>query len=417
MLLLAIYALAGMFTAPFHADESMYISESRDYVTFFVIGQPHSLRVDPPVQIGSPDYLRLLTGTVSTNAMGFVLWHTGYRDLENWQPAWEYTDDWMQNLAAGRLPPDSVLHRARLVSAYFLAGSIGLIAMIATRIASPRAGLLAAMAFGLNPVILLNGRRAMQEGALMFFTLLSVWLALRAVEKRRWFDWALLGMAMALALASKASALVPLIGIVLGLILAMRRIDLKAIAITALSAAIMFLAITPAIWTNPPARLRLAAELRRDVLAGQTDASPDAHRSLIDRATALVTQPFPSKVQYYESPDFAGIDDLQREIDVYDSSPLRGILLPAPVGIALALLGLMHLLQTRRMNPLLLAWAGLTPLLLVMVVPLAWGRYYLPWTLAVTVFAGFGLDFLAGSVQSFWPEKFRLITLTRPSKP
>jgi hypothetical protein len=414
LVLLVLYALAGVFTAPFHADESMYVSQSRDYVTYFVIGSPNSLRVDPPAEIDSPGYLRLLTGTVSTNLMGFVLWHTGYRDLDNWQAAWHYPDGIATNRAAGRIPPNDVLQRGRAVSALFLGSSIVLVALIGEKVASQRAGILAATVFTLNPVILLNGRRAMQEGALMFFTLMTVWAAMRAVEKRRWYDWLLLGASMALAFASKASALIPLAGIMLGVLLALHRFDAKALLLTGVSAITLFLVMTPAIWTNPPARMRLAIELRQEVLHGQTAASPLAHHSATDRITALKHQVFPGEIQYFESPDFADDDILHTEIVRYDGSPLRGVSLPAWIAIGLAGMGLLY----RRSSPIMMCWAGLTLIGIAVMVPLGWQRYYLPCTLAAVIFTGLGLDFLLMTVQAFLPEKFRLAPRAAiPSRP
>jgi hypothetical protein len=50
---------------------------------------------------------------------------------------------------------------------------------------------------------------------------------------------------------------------------------------------------------------------------------------------------------------------------------------------------------------LVLSWLLTTGLLTLITVPLAWQRYYLPWTLAAVTLAGLGLDFCWRTGQSY----------------
>jgi hypothetical protein len=465
LLAMSLYIVGGIFSAPFHADEADHLSKARDYVVYFVIGQPGLLRVDPPVAIHSEAYNRLLTGTVNAYLTGFILWHTG-TPLDSWPPMWYYPQTVAENRAAGRWPSESVLHRGRLASALLTAGGVWLIASLGNRIAGRSAGFFCALLYTLHPTILLNGRRGMQEGTLMFFCLLSVWLALRTLDKPTPFRAALLGIALGLALASKLTALLTLVAVLIALLLpfptpgfvgtrfissAYRlfrkpekpvrdvssltiRTALMTTIIPLTTAAGIYLLLTPAIWSNPLDRSRLAAELRAQALQGQTRAAPDAYDNILERPLGLLHQP----MQYYESPDFADDPRLKAEIAAYDHSLWRGITFPWPLGIALAIIGIISLpLSTVERGPggevkntssplvesgsnlspspqwrgvwgevnpqahLILLWLLITALGLLLSVPLAWTRYYLPWIVPLVLLMGLGLDICARAMQAY----------------
>ena len=65
---------------------------------------------------------------------------------------------------------------------------------------------LASLYYALNPALLIEGRRAMMEGSLTFFSLLTVLAGIWLLQKRRWWTAILLGIAAGLALASKHTA-------------------------------------------------------------------------------------------------------------------------------------------------------------------------------------------------------------------
>ncbi|HLA44274.1 MAG TPA: hypothetical protein VJZ27_12600, partial [Aggregatilineales bacterium] len=130
LVFLMCYIIAGLTIAPFHGDEADHLYMARDYVTYFVIGAPERLRVDPPVAIDSEAHIRLLGGTLSAYLTGLLLWQSGYRDLENWHPLWYYPDDVATNRAAGRYPAFDVLWRGRFASAFLTGGCVWLLAAL-----------------------------------------------------------------------------------------------------------------------------------------------------------------------------------------------------------------------------------------------------------------------------------------------
>lgn len=411
-LALSLYVLAGMFSVPFHADEAIHLANARAYVVYFVIGEPRSLRVDPPVAIDSDPYNRLLSGTLSAYLTGFVLWHSGSVHLENWTPAWYFPESPVQNRAAGRYPAAEVLRWGRLAAALLTAGGVWVMARLGTRLVGRRAGLLSALVFGLHPVILLNGRRAMQEGALLFFTLLFVWLAIRWVERQDNVAVFAAGLAGGLALASKPSALIAWLGVVLGVTALMgleeerRRSHFIGLGIMLVTGGLVYLALTPAIWSDPLDRMLLAARLRADVLRGQTAASPDAYEAALQKWAALLTQPFLSELQYYESPAFTADEGIAQEIARYEASFLRGAAVPLWIGLPLVGLGAARLtrgaFKSRQPAAIMVwAWTAVTLIAVGQAVPLAWARYYLPSTLVTLLLVGLGLDNLIGALHSY----------------
>jgi hypothetical protein len=473
--LLSFYVIAGLFVTPFHGDESQHLALSRDYVAYFVIGDPWRLRVDPPVPIHSEAYLRLLDGTLSAYLTGFILWHTGHMSLDNPHPAWYYPDDVAANRAAGRYPAPDLLHWGRLASALFTAAGVWVMDALGKKLRSPTAGLGAAAMFALHPLILLNGRRVMQEGALMLFSLLVVWLGIRFAEKPSFQNSLLWGMVGGLALASKPTAIITLIGVGMGVLggiltsppsplskgegepekkpsppkvaeptmakeapLFWRGVGVRYYLLAVIIAIPIYLILTPATWTDPPARLWLAAQMRREALAGQTAASGDGYETLWEGGQALFTMPFPAAIQYYESDDFAQDVDLQQEIRHYQAHWLRGLGLPAWLGMSLVVLGLVftsppsplskddgesapplppspsvieqplpkkapllwrvvgvRLITSPSPVTLILGgWLLISALVTFLAVPLAWQRYYIPYLLPLILLAGFGLDTL-----------------------
>ncbi len=430
------YILGGIFSVPFHADEADHLFKSQDYVAYFVLGDPFRLRVDPPVAINSEQHIRLLTGTTSAYLTGFVLWHTGVR---LWPSAWYYPESVESNRQAGRWPSDSILWRGRLASAFLTALSVVCVFHIAQKLSphrQARIGLFSALLFTLHPVILLNGRRVMQEGTLLFLTLLLVWQAIRTVENPTWKNWSGLGVISGCAFASKPTALLAIIGVLVGVVIAnfllpfieSRCMEQKTEGTGAvydppralklfvyplggflMAASLVYLLLTPAIWNNPPARLLLAAQLRQDALQGQASASPQAYTNWGERTAALLTQPYPATIHYYESPDFASDSKLNNEIRRYEKSWWDGVKIPMWLGMGWVMLGFTAILmpligknETKVKKPVMifLSWVLITLIGLFVSVPMAWQRYYLPLTLIGIFLAGFGLDFLTHTMHA-----------------
>ena len=213
--LLATYCLAGLSLATFHGDEAMHIYTSHDYVTAFVQRQPQHLTVRPPYHPDSDQHLRLLNGSVTRYAIGLSWQLAGLseRALPP-PPGWDWPNSYAVNRTNGYLPLPALLAAARRPSALFLAVSVAAMFGLGGRLGGRGLAYLASGLYAVNPVVLLAGRRAMSEGALLCFGLATV-LTAAAISGRETSDertpltwWAGLGVLGGLALASKHSGVV-----------------------------------------------------------------------------------------------------------------------------------------------------------------------------------------------------------------
>jgi hypothetical protein len=218
LLLLGVYIFWGMVRVPFHGDESTLIRMSMDFAYIFedhaiqnVVYNPNA--GDRPVeqetrkQTGAIDPLTIglawtIAGMDRSGLNGFWIWYPPGR-----------IDEWTYNALRGNLPDTRLLDIARIPSTLFMALSIVVVFVIALGLSRSRpAAWIAAFLYATTPSILVNGRRAMQEGALLLFTSLVVLCALfllQAIRERNlhWrrilLGYGLLGLFSGLALASK----------------------------------------------------------------------------------------------------------------------------------------------------------------------------------------------------------------------
>lgn len=408
---LSLYLLAGIDTVPFHADEALHLMLAQDYAAYFVLLDPTRLDSSPPLAIDSTPYSRLLSGTVSAYTTGWMLWHSG-QALEDWPQGWYFPQSVKWNKEQGRWPNDSVLWRGRLASSFFTVLGLWGIYTLGTKLRGVWVGMFCASLYALHPMILLNGRRVMQEGALICLSLLLILWAGRVLERPTFPRWLGLGVLGGIALAVKPTALLVMASTALGMVIwtGLQHKSLPSFlfhgSFASGVALFLFVLLTPAIWRNPPARMQLAAQLRAEALAGQAEASPDAYQTWRRRLAAMWIQPFPHQVQYYESPNFAEDTRLQVQIDAYQSSFWDGIALPAVLGMGLAGIGLISLVLFPKATPypvLMITWVTVVGLALVVSVPMAWGRYYLPLTLPVLLLAGTGADVIRSCLLRDYP--------------
>ncbi len=413
--LLMGYVLVGYTRVPFHGDEADHLFKGRDFMTYFVEGDPDALRVRPPVAIDSEQHIRLLTGATTAYLTGYALWSAGVEKWE-WPAPWYYGLDYAWNVENGRRPEEFKLHRARLVTTLLTMLSIPVVGAIAYHLAVPDknkpyiASLVAGFLVATHPVWLLNGRRVMQEAALGAFSLMAVWLALLVIQKPTPLRWIGLTLAAGLCLAAKPTGVIS-VGLVIGTLAIlqlgrcffhirnecspMNRRQWIEVSGMAFGAVGVYILLTPAIWDAPFDRIRLAGELRVQILEGQTKASADAYDTHWAQGVALIQQPFLSDLQYYESPAFERV--LDDEIAHYENAHLDGWQMSCPFGVMwtmLAAFGFVTLIPYWRYPTAFvgLVWVLGTATALGISVPLAWQRYYLLWSLIGCILAGIGLQ-------------------------
>lgn len=386
-----LYILAGVPSAPFHGDEAMQITMSRDYFTAVVERRPPELLVAPPYAVDSPGWLRLINGSVNAYTVGLSLHLTGHTaaDLPK---LWQWPLSVEANIEQGSYPTDALLMPSRIPSALFLALSAVAIFLLGREIGGRPLAYLACALYILNPIVLLNGRRAMMEGSLLAFGLLAVWAAARIrpdrAKLRRWL-W--LGLFSGLALLSKHSAILFVIGAFawVGLSVSLRQ-HWRNLAGAALLTGAIFIAGSPALWSDPVARLGDLLRERQALLESQTRAQPAGAMPISQRLEWLLTQPFIRPTEYYEAAFWGNSPIIQAEIHELESSPWRGIPAGTLFGSLLTLLaGLGIIVAAWKRHIGLLIWLSITALSL-MVNPLPWQRYDLPLIPIVALLAALG---------------------------
>lgn len=415
LLALALYIAAGVPLVSFHGDEAMQVYMSDDYAVAFFDRDLPRLTAGPPYNIDAEAQLRILNGSVNRYSIGLA-WHlAGYSraDLPP-APGWDWGLDYDTNVASGHRPPDALLWLARLPSALLLAVSAAAMFGLGWQMGGRPLAYAASALYTLNPVILLNGRRAMMEGSLLAFGLLAVLLAAVISRKRAqgaapgplW--WLALAAAAALTLASKHSGAVFVAAafgwVALAELLRRRPRELAGaglrLAASGALALALFVALSPALWGDPPARLLDLAAVRAELLSIQVQADPAAPMPLAQRAEFALTQPFIAPAMHFEAGGWTSFAPISGEIARYMQSPLSGWQFGPLAGAALTLLAAfgaaaLAVPRLRGGTPPghaagLLLWLALV-LAVMFANPLPWQRYYLPLIPPVTLLAVVGL--------------------------
>src|SRR5262249_33553487 len=106
-------------------------------------------------------------------------------------------------------PSDALLTIARIPSTLFLVLSSVAMFGIGWQFGGRLPAYFMSGLYTLNPIILLNGRRAMMEGSMLAFGLLTIWLAILISRGRtNWRWWVLFTLSAGLTLASKHTGVV-----------------------------------------------------------------------------------------------------------------------------------------------------------------------------------------------------------------
>jgi 4-amino-4-deoxy-L-arabinose transferase-like glycosyltransferase len=411
LIALMLYILVGTARVPVHADEFMQMAMARDYF-YMIRGQWDQLTFKPPVEPDTEQYLRLLNGTINKDLIGLA-WQLDGRSPETLPGiyAWAMPLEW--NRAQGNVPSDDALHAARWASAILTALGVIPAFLLGWNLRLRSLAYPAALLYALHPVILLNGRRAMAEGALMFFTLWTMyWLVAMIVAEHSatatgfvkrvpsTLRYVILGVLIGLTVAAKQTGLVVagtalLAALAAGLMRGRLRQVLARIALAGVIGLLTWFALNPAYWNDPGGALQAMLDARLTLLKAQSNGAVLVYTNPLDRVGAILTQPFLAPPQYYEAPTWAGL--LNQSVDDYQNSAVNGWDWGPVVGLVLTVLsgiGLVALIYDARHRDLvawaILIWAGAT-VLAALVIPFAWQRYYLPLTLVAIMLAAEGL--------------------------
>ncbi|MEP7286985.1 MAG: glycosyltransferase family 39 protein [Chloroflexota bacterium] len=401
-----LYVVAGMMLAPFHGDESTIIHKSRDWY-LLLQGNLAALYYQPTPTDPAEQELRLVNGVTSAYGMGIAAMLIGVPS-QDINEQWLWGADWKYNLENRHIPSSQLLFSTRLSSTLMIIVSVALVFTIARWLGGRGSAWLATLIYATMPALLLNGRRAMFEGA----TMLSIALVMAAGlaiarhiqwSKRGnlWIYWLLFGAVSGFGLASKHTLIVTILPIVVALLFVARR-DLKRTVGYALAAGItalmIFLTLNPAWWSAPFTVPREVIRLRQNLLAGQTEFY-GGYTNTQDRVVELVSAVMEAP-QYYEDkhgwPEWIG-----PQITSYDRSGVGGIAWSRVASLALVVItgGVWLVPGIRKpQNMVVFLSVFLFSLFAIFwLTPVAWQRYYLPLAALWAIAYGLSLN-AAGQV-------------------
>ncbi|MEP7290239.1 MAG: phospholipid carrier-dependent glycosyltransferase [Chloroflexota bacterium] len=432
---LVVFVLLGVPLASYHGDETTQLYSSHDYVTLFIRHDPQALLVEWPID-NELEYLRIADSTVSRYTVGLA-WHlAGYTEADLPDANFNWSTDYAGNQALGLIPDQHLMVVMRLPSAIFLALSIVVMFGIGYRFGGLPLALFVSALYSFNPVVLLNGRRALQEGSLLFFGLLTVLIGIiisQQRERRKSVSlllWLSLILAGAFTLLSKNNGFIYIAAAFLWIFLpellrprrrALLRLSLR-LALCGILLILLFIALSPGLWSNPLARIRDASAARLSAMNGQMSDDPEAPTPIERRISDILTQPYIKPLAHFEA-IYSNTYDAQSDlIAAYDASLISGIHFGILLGVPLTLLALVGIVanfipRARPYRSTSLS-IGLTTWLIINLVillwlPLPWQRYFLSLIPVVTLFTAVGLSALVGWLR----PKLRALPPALPSPP
>ena len=397
LLLYSTFFLSGINSVPFHPDESTYIHYSRELKQYLT--EPLSLAWDGTQPISEDLRHRMIDAPLVRYTIGIYPLVTG---RETTTANWDWGKSWEENTAAGALPSRELLHRSRLLIASSVPVGMLLIYLAGRNYRGWLSGWLAAVLLGLNPLILLHGRRAMAEGLILLTVSAFLWL----ISREKINPW-LLGAAAALALNAKQSTLVLIpVGV---LAVSWESLENRSFSQlvkrnSSYLAAALFLTwlLNPVIWKYPVETIAQVWELRSSLTALQTaDLYQGTAPNMFKRSLILVMNLFTTPPRIADVGNY--LEKTYQAAESYLSNPLHKILrgiIPGGFVLALTSVGFCRIVKEIHWKnfikdhklPLLLLGTALQAAGLILFVPLPWQRYVIPLIPFLTLILAVGLE-------------------------
>ncbi len=446
LVLLAIYVFIGIDDVPFHGDETTIIFMSHDYHYLVHERDLEHIRYRDINISKKEQKLRITNGTISKMAIGFA-WDVAGMTVDDIPSLNDPTVDLATNIQIGNHPSDRMLRAARwssalmlVVSAWAVVGITWLVAQAMTeRLSVIRlAAWIASAVYITTPVVLLNGRRAMFEGAFLCFVNLMVLAATRLVieqqhlrqvhepttgavkSPRKPFAWAVLtGVLAGFAIASKHTAVIAVLTVFIALFteplihlsgqsiaerlrdyVLMRGTRFVTMGLVALG---VFLFLTPAWWTGRVLNMpEIVWNERSRMLAQATEREkPATIYTPGERINAMLANAFWVAPEYAESPVWRDFPEIREQIVTYKSlwyAGRQGGAIEGALLIVAFCVGLVAMLAHWRNGSvwLTLNWLAISAIVLLFINPLNWQRYYDPLSSEVAIVIGIGVAWVGG---------------------
>lgn len=274
ILLLAVLYGWTMMDIPFHPDESTQIYMSQDLFTLF--RRPQDLAWDGDPALTDEERIRAIDAPLAKYAIGAVRAIFAIPALES---DWDWSLSWEENRSRGALPSREQLFAARAALTATLPVALWFFYRALQTILPGIGSLAGTLLLGLNPLLLLHGRRAMSEGLLLLGICFFFWAVTR--EKRN--PW-LIGISLSLVIGAKHSGigLLPA-GILAVVLIPELKQNLKDAAGNLLKMALVLftslLLLNPFYWSRPLDAIRTGLEARFELSDAQREDHLDTVKS------------------------------------------------------------------------------------------------------------------------------------------
>ena len=398
--LLSLYIVAGAALVPFHGDESSKIYVGRDYYYLFLEGDLGKIAHQAKRSSASGEYrANLASGSISNMIYGWLAASSGYA-IEDLNDDWHWGQNYAFNLESNRVPDTRLLRSARLASAAQLAAATALLFAFARITVNRPTSFIASLLFAVHPIVLLNGRRAMQEGSHMLGMMLVLLVAAWLICQRRWWQYALLGACAGLAIAAKHSSFF-VVAIVFLAIAGLSLYESKrssetrdrqvmlwyaGLMTTGIVMLLVFYLLNPGWWSAPIATATDVMSERAELLQRQVGVY-GGYQTAGQRVKGFFRFVFFGERQYFEDKQWAEYTEISEQIQIYEKSgwagaTMGGNVIAALVMLALVCAGAILVVRDRAITAqnrgLLLVWGCGIAAIIFALTPLPWARYYLP---------------------------------------
>ena len=336
--LLSLYIVAGAALVPFHGDESSKIYVGRDYYYLFLEGDLGKIAHQAKRSSASGEYrANLASGSISNMIYGWLAASSGYA-IEDLNDDWHWGQDYAFNLESNRVPDTRLLRSARLASAAQLAAATALLFAFARITVNRPTSFIASLLFAVHPIVLLNGRRAMQEGSHMLGMMLVLVVAAWLIRQRQWWQYALLGACAGLAIAAKHTsffvvAIVFLVIAGLSLYESMRRSSetrdrrvtrwLAGLVASGLVMLLVFYLLNPGWWSAPIATATDVMSERAELLQRQVGVY-GGYQTAGQQVNGFFRFVFLGERQYFEDKQWSEYAEISEQIQIYEKLGMGG---------------------------------------------------------------------------------------------
>jgi len=409
LVLLAIFVLAGVSTIPFHPDESSWLYMSKDFELFF--SNPSFLIWDDSRAGEVDQYKRAIDAPLAKYVIGLGRNIVGVPTIKS---DWNWELSWSDNKHAEALPTDYQLYVGRLTNTLVLIASTVLMYFSGKHLESRLTGIIAAVFFGTNSLLLLHNRHIMAESVLTLSIVLSI-IAIFYGSDYPWFT----GLAVALAVNSKQSA-IPLV--VVGLLSVLwipgQNINLKHIGKNAVIYSIVFVGMSyflNPLWWSHPVRVPIEAWIARvnfrdnQVATLRIFAPNQVLDTPMKRLVSFFANLYILPPAFYEAANYLNETEISQVN--YLSFPghnlLRGFI-GGGITLLLSLYGTINgALNAIRSDPvkrrklvLLLLATLLQAIAILIAIPIPYQRYVIPMVPFIALWIGYGLSLLIIGIRN-----------------